>query len=86
VVTYNSIAAVEALQVGIPSFSLAPTAASLVTSNDLSLIDYPPRVDEQIIYKWLSSLAYGQFSIDEIVTGQAWNLVQENEQRPTFDY
>jgi hypothetical protein len=86
VVTYNSIAAVEALQVGIPSFSLAPTAASLVTSNDLSLIDHPPRVDEQIIYKWLSSLAYGQFSIDEIVTGQAWNLVQENEQRPAFDY
>jgi len=86
VVTYNSIAAVEALQVGIPSFSLAPTAASLVTSNDLSLIDCPPQTDEQIVYKWLSSLAYGQFSIDEIVTGQAWHIVQENEQRSTFDY
>jgi len=86
VVTYNSIAAVEALQVGIPSFSLAPTAASLITSDDLSLIDCPPQVDEQIVYKWLSSLAYGQFSIDEIVTGQAWHIVQENEQRSTFDY
>lgn len=86
VVTYNSVAAVEALQVGIPSFSMAPTAASLITTNDLSLIDRPPMVDEEIVYKWLSSLAYGQFSIDEIVTGQAWNLVQENEHRPTFDY
>jgi len=85
-VTYNSIAAVEALQVGIPSFSLAPTAASLVTTADLSLIDCPPRIDEQVIYKWLCSLAYGQFSIDEIITGQAWNLVQENEHRTTFDY
>jgi len=86
VVTYNSIAAVEAVQVGIPSFSLAPTAASLVTTDDLSLIDCPPRTDEQVIYKWLCSLAYGQFSIDEIITGQAWNLVQENEHRTTFDY
>jgi len=85
VVTYNSVAAVEALQVGIPSFSLAPTAASLITSNDLSLIDHPPMVDEQVVYKWLCSLAYGQFSIDEIITGTAWNLVQENEQRETFD-
>lgn len=86
VVTYNSVAAIEALQVGIPSFSMAPTAGSLITSNDLSLIDRPPLVDEEIVYKWLSSLAYGQFSIDEIITGQAWNLVQENEHRPTFTY
>jgi hypothetical protein len=85
-VTYNSIAAVEAIQAGIPSFSMAPTAASLITSNDLSLIDHPPMVDEQIVYKWLSSLAYGQFSINEIITGEAWSIVQENEQRATFDY
>jgi hypothetical protein len=84
-VTYNSIAAVEAIQAGIPSFSMAPTAASLITSNDLSLIDHPPMVDEQIVYKWLSSLAYGQFSINEIITGEAWSIVQENEQRATFD-
>lgn len=86
VVTYNSIAAIEAIQAGIPSFSMAPTAASHITTNDLSLIDHPPLVDEDIVYKWLSSLAYGQFSIDEIVTGRAWELVQENEQRPTFNY
>lgn len=86
VVTYNSIAAVEAIQAGIPSFSLAPTASSHVSSNDLSLIDHPPLIEEDVIYKWLSSLAYGQFSIDEIITGEAWRLVQENEHRPTFTY
>jgi hypothetical protein len=86
VVTLNSIAAVEAIQVGIPSFSMAHTAASLITSNDLSLIDYPPQVDEDVVYKWLSSIAYGQFTVDEILTGRAWNMVQENEQRPTFTY
>lgn len=86
VVTYNSIAAIEAIQTGIPAFSLAPTAASHITTTDLSLIGRPPKVNEEVVYKWLSSLAYGQFSIDEIVTGAAWQLVQENEQRPTFSY
>jgi len=86
VVTFNSVAAVEALQVGIPSFSMVHTAASLITCNDLSLIDCPLRVDEDVVYKWLSSLAYGQFSIDEILTGRAWHMVQENERRSTFSY
>jgi hypothetical protein len=86
VVTLNSIAAVEAIQVGIPAFSMVHTAASLISSDDLSLIDCPPQVDEDIVYKWLSSIAYGQFSVDEILTGRAWNMVQENEQRPTFTY
>ena len=86
VVTYNSIAAVEAIQAGVPAFSCAPTAASPVTTSDLSLIDSPPMLDEAVIRKWLSSVAYGQFSVNEILTGRAWQLVQENELRPTFSY
>jgi len=85
-VTYNSIAAVEAVQYGVPAFSMAPTAASTVCSNDLSLIEYPLRVHEDIVYKWLSSIAYGQFSLSEILTGKAWELVEENDKRPTFNY
>lgn len=85
-VTYNSIAAVEAIQYGIPAFALAPTAADPVASKDLSQIENPNRPHEDIIMKWLASVAYGQFSIDEIIRGQAWSMVQENEQRPTFAY
>lgn len=86
VVTYNSIAAVEAIQAGIPAFAMAPTAAAPVASADVSLIETPVKPHEDIIAKWLASIAYGQFSIDEIVTGQAWNILQENEQRATFTY
>jgi len=84
-VTYNSIAAVEAIQYGIPSFSMAPTAASPVSSNNLARIENPPRHDEDLIYKWLSSVAYGQFSLNEILTGRAWELVQENQNRATIN-
>lgn len=85
-VTYNSIAAIEAIQFGIPAFSLAPTAASVVSTNDLSLIDRPPRVDEELIQRWLWSIAYGQFTIDELLNGEAWRIVQENNDRPTLNY
>jgi hypothetical protein len=85
-VTYNSIATVEAIQYGIPAFGLAPTAADPVCSNDLSEIENPRKPHEDIIYKWLSSIAYGQFTLDELLTGQAWQMVLDNDKRPTFDY
>jgi hypothetical protein len=85
-VTYNSIATVEAIQHGIPAFGLAPTAADPVCSNDLTQIENPRKPHEDVVYKWLSSIAYGQFTLDELLTGRAWQLVQENDKYPTFNY
>jgi hypothetical protein len=85
-VTYNSIAAVEAIQHGIPAFALAPTAADPVGNKDLTQIENPNRPDEELVQRWLHSIAYSQFSLDEIITGTAWKMVLENEQRPTLDY
>lgn len=85
-VTYQSVAAIEAIQAGIPAFALAPTAADPVGNKDLTQIETPNMPDEELIQRWLHSIAYSQFNLDEIITGQAWNLVQENEQRPTLDY
>lgn len=86
VVTYNSIAAVEAVAYGIPAFALAPTAAQPVCLDDLSKIETPYYPGPEFVYRWLSSLAYGQYHLDELLTGEAWRLVQENEQRPTISY
>jgi hypothetical protein len=84
-VTYNSVAAVEAIQAGIPAFALAPTAAAPLASNDLALIEDPPRPSETLVYKWLCSIAYGQFSLEEIISGRAWRLVLENQLRPIIE-
>lgn len=84
-VTYNSIATVEAISAGIPAFGLAPTAADPVCSRNLAEIENPRRLDENIIQRWLHSIAYSQFSLEEILTGRAWQMVLENAQRPTFD-
>jgi len=85
-VTYNSIAAVEAIQHGIPAFALAPTAADPVGNKDLTQIETPNRPDEELVQRWLHSIAYSQFSLDEIITGSAWRMVLENEQRETINY
>lgn len=85
-VTYNSVAAVEAIQYGIPAFALAPTAADPVGNKDLTQIETPNMPSEEIIQKWLHSIAYSQFSLNEIISGDAWRMVLENEKRPTFSY
>lgn len=85
-VTYNSIAAVEAIQYGIPAFALAPTAADPVGNKDLTMIENPNKPSEDIIQKWLHSIAYSQFSLNEIIAGDAWRMVLENAQRPTLSY
>lgn len=86
VVTYNSIAAAEAVAYGIPAFAMAPTCATPVTLSDLSKIESPYYPDPDFVYRWLSSLAYGQFHLTEMLTGDAWRMVLENEQRETINY
>jgi hypothetical protein len=86
VVTYNSIAAAEAVAYGIPAFAMAPTCAKSVTLDDLSKIETPYYPDPDFVHRWLSSLAYGQFHLDEMLTGKAWRMVLENEQREIISY
>ena len=79
VVTYQSIAAVESVLFGIPVFTLAPTAADPVCDKDLSLIETPTIQDQDKIYKWACHLAYGQFHIEEMKDGTAYQLLKEHE-------
>lgn len=85
-VTYQSIAAVESVAYGIPAFTLAPSAAKPVSLQDLSKIETPYYPDEELVRKWCCSLAYGQFSMDEMLNGSAWKIVQDNKDREKINY
>lgn len=75
-VTYNSVAAVESVMLGVPAFTLAPVnAASPVTSQNLSEIESPTWPDKDLIYAWACHLAYGQFSVAEICNGTAYRIL-----------
>ncbi len=76
-VTYNSIAASEAIAYGIPAFTLAPNAASPMCLTDLSKIETPYYPDAAEVHKWCCYLAYGQFNNEELANGDAWRILNE---------
>jgi len=76
-VTYNSIAATEAIAYGIPAFTLAPNAASLMCLDDLSKIETPYYPDPTEVDRWCRYLSYGQFNNEELVDGTAWRIFNE---------
>jgi hypothetical protein len=77
-VTFNSIAATEAILLGKPAFALGPNAAHAVSLSDLSQIETPkiPTVDE--LEAWAAHLAYCQFSEAEMKDGTAWSILNED--------
>jgi hypothetical protein len=77
-VTFNSVAAVEAIFHGIPAFTMAPAnAASPVSLQDLSQIENPYYADQDKLYSWGCHLAYGQVHVNELKNGQAKLLLEE---------
>jgi len=80
-VTYNSIAAVEALMLGKPVFVMGPNAAEPLANTDLSKINNPIMPTVERVYQMCCNLAYGQFTPNEMVDGTAWEILQEFNNR-----
>ncbi len=78
-VCHSSNVAIEAVLAGVPVFVAPSSAAAPIGSCDLRTIEtplYPERLP------WLAHLAYSQFSVEEIASGEAWRLLLEWEERP----
>jgi hypothetical protein len=76
-VAFNSIAALESVIYGVPSFITVPCAASPLALTDLSQIATPFYPDESIVQQHCASLAYGQFTPEEISNGTAWKILNK---------
>lgn len=79
-VTYNSIAATEALMEGKPAITLGPNAAQLVCETDLSKIENPRTPTKEEMLAFMAHLSYAQFSVEEMSSGYAWKILQGDEQ------
>lgn len=71
-VTHGSIAAVESVVLGCPVFVHPDSAAALVGQTDLSKIEQPVYPERQ---PFLNTLAYDQFSEQELCDGTLWRLI-----------
>jgi hypothetical protein len=76
-VTYNSVAAVEAVMQGVPAICLGPNAAATVSSTDLAEIENPKFPDDDLREAWLRHLSYSQFTFTEMSDGTAWRILNE---------
>jgi hypothetical protein len=76
-VSFNSIASLESVLYGIPAFVSVPCAASSLTSTDLSMLKDPFRPDTETILKICKTLAYGQYTQEELQNGIAWKIINE---------
>lgn len=76
-VSFNSIASLESVLYGIPAFVSVPCAASPLASTDLSMLKNLYRPSLETIMKQCHTLAYGQFTQEEIADGTAWKILNQ---------
>lgn len=74
-VTFNSIAAVEALIFGKPAITLGPNSASKLCSNSIAQIENPKKPSLDEVYHFLCHLAYHQFTENEMKDGTCWRIL-----------
>lgn len=77
VVTYNSIAALEAVHYGIPAFTLAPHIGEEVCNTDLSRIEKPEYPSAHSFQRMLNYIAYCQYTPMEMQLGDAYRIIKE---------
>ena len=75
VVTYNSNITLEATTRGIPCFTDIHNACAPISETDFTKIETPKYVDREPLYY---SMAYGQFTAEEIINGYAWKVLDES--------
>jgi hypothetical protein len=72
VVTHSSGTALAAILAGVPAFVEPTSAAAPIARIDLE-IEYPVRPDRE---DWIASLAWRQWNLDEMRSGEAWTHLQ----------
>ena len=76
VVAWTSNCLVEAAAHGIPVISLGPSAA-LQISSQIHSIDNVPNINVDQQEAWLRHLSYAQFTVREMQSGTAWQMLHE---------
>jgi hypothetical protein len=76
-VTFNSIAATEALLYSVPAITLAPNAASVLCNTALKDINNLYLPTKQEIVRFAAHLSYCQFNSNEMLNGFAWSILNE---------
>lgn len=75
-VTHGSNACFEAITAGVPCIILGDAVAKPLSSTELKDIESPRLASDDERQKWLNSLAYQQWTLREMSTGEAWRVIR----------
>jgi lipopolysaccharide biosynthesis glycosyltransferase len=76
-ITYNSIAAIEALMNGKPAIVLGPNAAQTICNTKLENVERLRFPNKDKMTAFMCHLSYAQFTREEMENGTAWRIVNE---------
>jgi len=76
-VTYNSIAATEAIMNGKPAIALGPNSAHVICNSSLSDVENLNIPSQDEVESYMAHLSYCQFNREEMMNGYAWKIVNE---------
>lgn len=76
-VTYGSIASVDAIMAGVPCIVLGNAPARPVSADGLEALTEPYWASDDQRLAWAANLAYSQFKPKEISDGTAWGIIRE---------
>lgn len=76
-ITFNSIAATEALLYSVPAIALAPNAASVLCHTSIDDINSATVPSKDTLTAFAAHLSYCQFTNFEMKNGYAWNILNE---------
>jgi hypothetical protein len=77
-ITYNSIAAIEALMNGKPAIALGPNAAQAICNTSLKDVEKLRFPDRDKMIAFMCHLSYAQFTREEMQDGTAWRILNES--------
>lgn len=75
-VAFNSIGALESIVHGVPAIVSVPCCATPLAGDSISNILNPYKPDKSTIEKQCMNLAYGQFTMEEILSGAAFEITE----------
>lgn len=76
-ITYNSIAATEAILHGKPAIAIGPNAAQIICNSKLSEVENLTTPSKDEVEAFARHLSYCQFTVNELKNGTAWRIVNE---------
>lgn len=83
-ITFNSIASLEAIVKGFPATTLGPNAGSYLSNTSIKNIHDPRYPKTEVIQAHLFYLSLCQFSVDEMANGYAFRVINQlqGDQKP----